>query len=466
MLDLSPVTFRLTSLLYPFYRLGERLSQGLRRRVTEAGWFMLATTFVLGLSGLDTNWSAHFRIFSIMLTVLFLAWMALLWSRRPPLRVKRHCPRFATAGTPLRYPVTITNTADRGWRGISVCDALADPIPTKTEFVNRSEPRERERNLFDRTFVYYRWMWLVENRRVAVSVPSEPIDFSPSEQKRVLLEIIPRRRGLLPLQRVRVINRDPFGFFRRWRRLPAATESLLVLPKRYPLPTLHMPGRRRVEEHAAGVATTNLGQSEEFIGLRDYRAGDPRRHIHWRSWARLNRPVVKEFEDETVPRYALILDTLLDPDQDLEIFEEAVAVAASFVSTVQTRESLLDLLFVADQAYAFHMGGPGAQRASEKMLEVLATVQPSTEKRVLKMLERSIERRSGSLSAAVLVFTEWCEERRNMVERLRAHGVPCQCLVIVPDERPPEPGVLFLPLGAVGEGLMMLEAAQEARIPA
>jgi uncharacterized protein (DUF58 family) len=48
-----------------------------------------------------------------------------------------------------------------------------------------------------------------------------------------------------------------------------------------------------------GVAlASNVGQSDEFVALRDYRQGDPLRHIHWRSWARAGKPVVKEFEDE------------------------------------------------------------------------------------------------------------------------------------------------------------------------
>jgi len=86
-----------------------------------------------------------------------------------------------------------------------------------------------------------------------------------------------------------------------------------------------------------GVAlASNVGQSEEFVSLRDYRRGDPLRHIHWRSWAKAGKPVVKEFEDEFFVRHALVLDTFID-DPHSELFEEAVSVAASFASTVLTQ---------------------------------------------------------------------------------------------------------------------------------
>jgi uncharacterized protein (DUF58 family) len=54
---------------------------------------------------------------------------------------------------------------------------------------------------------------------------------------------------------------------------------------------------------------SNIGQSEEFVSLREYRRGDPPRHIHWRSWAKAGKPIVKEFEDEFFVRHALVLDT-------------------------------------------------------------------------------------------------------------------------------------------------------------
>ena len=88
----------------------------------------------------------------------------------------------------------------------------------------------------------------------------------------------------------------------------AIKDSLLVLPKRYPVPSLELTGRRH--HHQGGVAlSSSVGEAAEFHGLRDYRPGDPLRHIHWRSWARNGKPVVKKYEDEYFVRHAMILDT-------------------------------------------------------------------------------------------------------------------------------------------------------------
>jgi uncharacterized protein (DUF58 family) len=449
---------RLTPLLYTFYRRGERFSQGLRRRVTEAGWFMIIATFVIGLSGIDTLWSLHYQIFSIMLMILAVALLSLFVSRRPQLTVRRHCPRFATAGTDMRYPVTLTNHGRRTYQSLRLREWLAQVMPTRQEFVNRPEPREKERNLFDRTFIYYRWMWLLETKRLATGIPSEELALKSNESVRVMMHLRPRRRGILALSGMRVLRQDQFGMFQRALRIPDGKNSILILPKRYPIAQLDLPGRRQLDDPGVGVSASSIGQSEEFVGLRDYRPGDPPRHIHWRSWARLNRPVVKEFEEEHFPRYALALDTFLDPNQDSEFFEEAVSVAASFLSTEDTREAFLDFLFVADQTYCFSMGGPGASRASERMLEVLATVEPRHDDAALQALSHSVLGRANSLSAAIFVCTQWDEERHAMVQDLRAHGVYCLVLVITEERRPSEANLHFLPMGEVANALTAIRA--------
>ena len=116
----------------------------------------------------------------------------------------------------------------------------------------------------------------------------------------------------------------------------------------------------------------SIGLSDEFIGIREYRQGDPLRHFHWKSCARLNRPMVKEFEDEFFPRYALALDTFAAPNT-LAHFEEAVSIAASFACTVDTKEAMLDLLFVGASAYCFTTGHGRAQ--PQRLLEILAAVE-------------------------------------------------------------------------------------------
>ncbi|MGH8024685.1 MAG: DUF58 domain-containing protein, partial [Limisphaerales bacterium] len=140
---------------------------------------------------------------------------------------------------------------------------------------------------------------------------------------------------------------DPFGLFRSFARF-RAPETVLILPKRYPLPPFILPGGARFQQGGVALAS-NVGQSDEFVSLREYRQGDPLRRIHWRSWARIGKPIVREFEDEFFSRYALVLDTFSNEPYS-EPFEEAVSLASSFASAIRTQESLLDLLFIGTQA--------------------------------------------------------------------------------------------------------------------
>ena len=94
-------------------------------------------------------------------------------------------------------------------------------------------------------------------------------------------------------------------------------------------PAIALPGAMRYQEGGVALAA-NVGSSEEFVSLRDYRHGDPLRHIHWRSWAKTGRPIVKEFEDEFFVRHALVLDTF-DEEPNSEVLEEYRAAAAQFI---------------------------------------------------------------------------------------------------------------------------------------
>src|SRR5262249_36500687 len=194
---------------------------------------------------------------------------------------------------------------------------------------------------------------------------------TPQEEVEVRLELTPLRRGALRFTGLRLARPDPLGLFRAFFKVPLPPATLL-LPRRYSIPPMSFPGTLKYQD--GGVApASNVGQSEEFVALRDYRHGDPLRHIHWRSWAKAGKPVVKEFEDEFFVRHALVLDTFTENPYS-EVFEEAVSVAASFACAIQTQESLLDLLFVGPQSYRFTAGRGLAH--TEQMLEILASVRP------------------------------------------------------------------------------------------
>ncbi len=96
------------------------------------------------------------------------------------------------------------------------------------------------------------------------------------------------KRGWMPLPRVRVWSSWPLGMFRAWSWLHPQ-QAVLVWPRAEatgPTPPHHDADQQRHRLH----------QGDDLAALRDYRLGDPPRHIAWRASARHEHLLVKDFE--------------------------------------------------------------------------------------------------------------------------------------------------------------------------
>ena len=367
----------------------------------------------------------------------------------------RSLPRFGTAGQPLYYQVEVKNLTARAQAGLTLLDDLADPLPSFREWLAFKLAENRRIRPFSVQKKHLRNPFRVATVKAASLPP-----LSAGGAATVTMELHPWRRGILRLKGVTVACPDPFGLFRAFRRV-AVSQSMLILPKRYPLPPIVLPGQLRYQEGGVALAS-NIGRSEEFVALRDYRQGDPLRHIHWRSWAKTGKPIVKEFEDEFFVRHALVLDTFTDEPYG-ELLEEAVSVAASFACTVVTQESLLDLMFIGNQSYCFTAGrGLGT---ADQMLEILAAVHNCPDK-PFDTLEQLVFTHLPLVSGCICVFQKWDEARRGLVLKLRTVNVPVLVLIVVPpgggipvaDRQLLDGagGVHVLEIGKISEGLAKL----------
>jgi len=72
---------------------------------------------------------------------------------------------------------------------------------------------------------------------------------------------------------------------------------------------LEVRARHVVEGFLAGNhRSPYFGQSIEFLQHREYVAGDDLRHVDWKVWARQDRMVVKQYEEDTNLRCTLLVD--------------------------------------------------------------------------------------------------------------------------------------------------------------
>jgi uncharacterized protein (DUF58 family) len=244
---------------------------------------------------------------------------------------------------------------------------------------------------------------------------------------------------------------DLFGVFQGCQKVQAPAATLIVLPRRYPMPPIELPGGATFR--ISGETSTNaIGNSGEFVGLRDYRPGDPLRQIHWKSWARTGRPIVKELENTFYPRYGLVVDTLSTSSSDTQ-FEETVSVAASFAASIDTRDTLLDLMFVKTEAHRV-TAGRGLERA-ERLLEVLAGVTPERQNNY-PSLARLVLQHRDDLTSCLVIFNGWDEQRAEFLKKLARQGIVCAPLIIGVGKAPAGlPGV-WLESGRIAEDLQRL----------
>ena len=187
------------------------------------------------------------------------------------------------------------------------------------------------------------------------------------------IEFTPQRRGKLNFEGITLACPDRLGLYRSLNFVPDY-QTCLILPRRYPIAPLKLGGNRKYQ--AGGISLANsVGDSSEFLSLREYRNGDPLNTVHWKSFARHGELVVKEYQDEYFARRALVLDTFAS-DLDNDYFEAAVSVAASVCMSERETDSLLDLMFVGEKAHCF-TSGRGVDQMPH-IQEILASVQTSS----------------------------------------------------------------------------------------
>jgi len=443
---------------YMLLRAASSIRYFLATRFTLAGQFVLVGIVVTGILGLDTNRNVAYQVFTFLLALL-LAALAYNRSFRPRIAVQRTLPRTGTVGIPIPYRLTVRNIGSKVITGIDLVEQLPDPRPTLAEFRAAVEAGYSFGTHWATTSWYRFWKGLAENNKIAESAALAGPPIPPRSEVEVRMEIMPLRRGRLELSDLIARRADPFGLA-NGRAFSKADQSLLIIPRRYALPDITLPGTRAYQR--GGVTLSNsVADSEEFQSLREYRPGDPPRLIHWKSWARAGKPVIKEFQDEFFVRHALVLDTFFASGRD-DLFEEAVSIAASFACTVQTQESLLDLMFVGAEAYC-ETAGRGQGR-TERLLEVLACVKACRDK-PYSLLSNFVLSRRESMSGCICVLLAWDEDRKRFVEQLISSGVTLMAMVVTDRERAnikaidnaePPAWLHVLELGKIEEGLARL----------
>lgn len=152
-----------------------------------------------------------------------------------------------------------------------------------------------------------------------------------------LFSIPSERRAVIPVGPVVSVKGDPVGLC-RVEKVWTGVEELFVHPRISPLDRLGSGFVKDLE----GQTTNDLSASDiAFHTLREYVPGDDRRHVHWKTSARIGQLMVRQYVDTRRSHLAVIMSTAPADYADEQEFELAVSLAGSLaVRTLRDEQTV------------------------------------------------------------------------------------------------------------------------------
>jgi len=126
---------------------------------------------------------------------------------------------------------------------------------------------------------------------------------------------------------VRVQVKGVFGLLERSLRVRESVGVLSITPRVYPVTMLGLEGGGG--EDAQMESSQAVGDSLEFMSLREYRPGDSMRRVNWKAMARTGKVMVTEMEEMVISRYLIIWE---GGEMNEKQFETGASVVASLVN--------------------------------------------------------------------------------------------------------------------------------------
>jgi len=205
--------------------------------------------------------------------------------------------------------------------GKSSYDVIIDLQPQRVSVGERAGVQVVVANSSGRRQLPSRMELVVGAGRAAFNVPS----LADGEQFDELYTVPTHRRAIVQVGPVSSVRGDPLGLCRVERQW-TGVQQLFVHPTISPLDRLGSGFLKDLE----GQTTQDLSNSDvAFHTLREYVPGDDRRHIHWKTTARIGTMMVRQFVDTRRSHLALVISTDQADYASENEFELALSLAAS-----------------------------------------------------------------------------------------------------------------------------------------
>ncbi len=292
-----------------------------------------AMMLFMGAAAVNTQANLLFGVFGLMIGIFLVShFIAGLVLRK--LQVHRVIPEHGTVASPMPLTYEFTNTK-RYWPSLSVTLAEMDGVEGFT-----TQPH----------------CYLLHA--------------APGMTASVPVEFIPKRRGLHGLNQYQLGTSFPFGFIKRAVNR-SRKDMVLVFPPLAPVDR-RLLSMCRSADNAGATMRPKPGGMDEFYGVKEYRAGENRRHIYWRRSARTGVMVSKLMTQAAPPRVLLLVDTYVK-ERSLEehaLVERSIAMAGSLASQTLDEGLSVGLFVFSDGWVGVHPTRGKRQR--DELLTILA----------------------------------------------------------------------------------------------
>jgi uncharacterized protein (DUF58 family) len=336
-----------------------------RRTVTicrEGVYYLFVLAFIVGGATLrDIN--LLFILAGMMVGPLLFNWRFVAQSLRQ-LSISRRLPEQIFAGRPFRVEICGQNQRRRLGSWMVVVDDCVQP-----EGADREGEKQRARP------------------NASVVLPHVAAGGMQAAAYQVTLP----QRGRYRFGPLWVSTRFPMGLVKATARLKHF-QRVVVWPR---LGRLAPSWLRLLDSRRVGRQTTHHRQGPidgDYYGLREWRPGDSKRWIHWRTTAKMGKLAVRQFEQQQNQDLALVLDLWLPAnprDEDQGRVEVAVSFVATLVNELARRGgSRLTIALAARQRG--HWSATASPLFARQSLERLALVDAAAENRLAETLSEVV----------------------------------------------------------------------------
>jgi uncharacterized protein (DUF58 family) len=282
---------------------------------------LVALALLLIAATIRSGWL--YIISSVLLSLVIVEMFAVRWATRR-LEVERDCAAEVFEGEPFSVRLRVWNKGRLSRNLVSVQDQqftgargrfgfMAEFQRRRVESVGgAAEPDESVRARYCPTVTFE-------------SVP-------PGCERDTSYLMIAPRRGVYETANLSISCGGIFGVAEAKRAVDVSS-TLTVLPRVYRLEEFPFnPQASTSPVESREWSRKGIGQ--DYYGIREYARGDPLHHIHWRSTARHDGLIVKQYQEEFRPCAALVI-LLGEPacgSVDVNSMEDGLRAAASIAN--------------------------------------------------------------------------------------------------------------------------------------